>query len=235
MTTEPAFVPVMRQGWRHLLFLHWEVDAAELAARLPPGLELDTHHGKAYVGLIPFRVEGSRPPLLPPLPGVSTFAEVNVRTYVRWRGTERGVWFFSLDAASRVASEAARLTYRLPYHAAEGSLEEADGTFAFASRRRDGPGECRVAWRATGGASGPAPAGSLTEFLVERYALYTTGGSRLIRALVAHPPYELAPVELLSLEEDLLAVNGLGSHGRPPFVHYSPGVTPSISRPKGIG
>ena len=62
-----------------LLFLHWTVPADELQPLLPKGLELDTHDGQAWVGLVPFVVIGARPVFLPPVPGVSTFDEINVR------------------------------------------------------------------------------------------------------------------------------------------------------------
>lgn len=40
-----------------------------------------------------------------------------MRTFVTYEG-KRGIWFFSLDADSPWAVEAARLVYRLPYHRA---------------------------------------------------------------------------------------------------------------------
>ena len=49
-----------------------------------------------------------------PVPGVSSFLELNVRTYVRAADGKPGVWFFSLDASSRLAVEAARRAYKLP-------------------------------------------------------------------------------------------------------------------------
>src|SRR5215218_1221613 len=45
---------VMRQDWSLLSFLHWEVPADRLRALLPPGLDLDLHEGRAFVGLVPF-------------------------------------------------------------------------------------------------------------------------------------------------------------------------------------
>ena len=114
-TLEPNQQVVMRQDWHHLLFLHWEIPPSELQALLPAGLDLDTFEGKAYVGLVPFTLTGVRPILTPPLPWISSFHEVNVRTYVHRNGRDPGVWFFSLDASSSIAVAAARAAYKLPY------------------------------------------------------------------------------------------------------------------------
>src|SRR5688572_26394727 len=97
-TLEPDQQVFMYQNWHHLAFLHWEVPRAELQALIPPELTVDLFEGKSYVGLVPFTLTGVRPILLPPLPGVSSFHEINVRTYVHRDGRDPGVWFFSLDA-----------------------------------------------------------------------------------------------------------------------------------------
>ena len=93
--------PIMRQIWAHLGFLHWAVDRDAVAALLPGGLEVDTFGGVAYVGLVPFtaplsRVAGIGLPIAPP------FHELNLRTYVHRGGRDPGIWFFSLDAGSRL-------------------------------------------------------------------------------------------------------------------------------------
>jgi len=100
--------------WHDLLFLHWPVPSASLRGLLPASLELDLHAAQAWVGVVPFFMSGIRLRGLPPLPGASAFAEVNLRTYVRFRG-QPGVYFFSLDAASLLAVRTARAWYHLPY------------------------------------------------------------------------------------------------------------------------
>ena len=109
---------VMAQTWEDLVFLHWPMDPDDLRARLPRGLSLDTYRGDAWVSITPFVVTGLRPRGIPAVPGLSSFAETNVRTYVT-RDGKPGVWFFSLDASSRLAVTAARALYHLPYHHAE--------------------------------------------------------------------------------------------------------------------
>ena len=81
-TLEPDAPVVMHQNWHHLLFLHWPIPPDELQRLVPPELTIDTFEGKAYVGLVPFTLSGVRPILTPKLPWISSFHEVNVRTYV---------------------------------------------------------------------------------------------------------------------------------------------------------
>src|SRR6266550_1087204 len=114
-TLEPDQLVVMHQNWHHRLFLHWAVPEGELQPLVAPELTIDTFEGKAYVGLVPFTLTGVRPVMTPPLPWISNFHEVNVRTYVHLRGGDPGIWFFSLDASSTLAVAAARAAYKLPY------------------------------------------------------------------------------------------------------------------------
>ncbi len=112
---------VMTQVWSDLLFAHWALPAQLVRPLVPSGLELDLFQGLAWVGVVPFQMSGVRPRLLPAVPWLSAFPELNVRTYVRCRdrGVEKaGVYFFSLDAANPAAVAIARSTFLLPYFAA---------------------------------------------------------------------------------------------------------------------
>ena len=99
---------VMGLTWDDLLFVHWRVPAEDVQRRLPDALEVELHSGSAWLGIVPFRVSSLRSRGLLPVPGVSSFLELNVRTYVRSADGKPGVWFFSLDATSRLAVRAAR-------------------------------------------------------------------------------------------------------------------------------
>jgi uncharacterized protein YqjF (DUF2071 family) len=223
----------MRQQWRHLLFLHWEVPPSVLRPLVPQGLELDLHSGKAYVGLVPFTMRGVRPVGLPAVPGLSAFHETNVRTYVHRHGRDPGVWFFSLDAANLLAVLGARASYHLPYHWARMRLviePPAQGTsfeaISYASERRwPGPRPATSAIRINiAGAVAPARAGTLEHFLLERYLLYAAHGDRLYRGQVHHSPYPAQSADLLSMNESLLAAAGIRRPADTPLVHYAEGV-----------
>ena len=105
-THRPAGRPAGYHCWHKLLFIHWRIDPALIEPLLPRELTLDTFDGCAYVGLVPFAISGLRPWWFPPLPGISSFNEINVRTYVHHRGFNPGVWFFSLDADKRAGGRA---------------------------------------------------------------------------------------------------------------------------------
>ena len=109
---------IMKQKWHDLLFAHWPLSPEKIRPLVPQELELDLREGSAWVAVAPFWMSGIRARLAPPLPFLSKFCELNVRTYVRYKGVP-GVYFFSLDAASLPAVVGARATYKLPYfHAA---------------------------------------------------------------------------------------------------------------------
>ena len=118
--------PSIHMTWRDLCFLHWRVDAASLRPWIPGALEVYLFEGEAWVGVVPFEMRGTRLWPLPAVPGLRHFPELNLRTYVR-HGDRRGVWFFSLDASSKVAVRVARQTFALPYLDARMSIEREPG------------------------------------------------------------------------------------------------------------
>ncbi len=127
----------MTQHWNDLLFAHWPVPAAEIAYLMPPGLQVDTFDGWAWVGVVPFWMDRIRLRGLPSVPGASRFPELNLRTYVRSQSTRvPGVYFFSLDAANPVAVTIARLRFHLPYYWARmHAQEKQDGLIHYSSQR----------------------------------------------------------------------------------------------------
>lgn len=230
---------VMR--WLDLLFAHWPVDPEALSPLVPEGLELDTFDGTAWLGVVPFRMTDVRPPWCPPLPWVSAFAELNVRTYVRAKAERRptpsedaaagkpGVWFFSLDAASRLAVRVARWTFHLPYFDARMRVESTDGWIRYESRRTHRgvpPGAFRACYRPVGEPYFSEP-GSLDHWLTERYCLYSQDRcGRLYRGNIHHLPWPLQRAEA-EIQEDTLTAP-LGSPGEEldrrdhePLLHFA--------------
>ena len=214
---------VMLQVWHDLLFAHWAIDPNLLQPLIAPPFTCDTFHGQAWVGVVPFWMSGVRARGLPPLPGLSTFPELNVRTYVRV-GARAGVYFLSLDAGNPIAVEVARSVFHLPYLRARMRVERrADGVH-YASQREDRrapPAELRASYRPTGPVFHAAP-GTLEHFLVERYCLYTTdGGGRPLRADIFHPPWPLQHAQAEFERETMLLGHGLHVPEVAPLLHFA--------------
>jgi len=248
-TRRPQGRPVMRQKWRHLLFLHWRVDAEQLRPLIPAELEIDTFDGRAYIGLVPFTMLDVHPVWTPSVPRLSDFHETNVRTYVHYHGTAPGVWFFSLDAANSIAVRIARAMWKLPYHFAKMRLvvseprhtdTDAAGAaslpatqnrrISYATERlwpQPLPADCSVEYSTTG-TPGPSPPGTLEHFLAERYILYTKADRGLLSGQVHHAPYPLQTAAIHALGENMVAAAGIEHGPETPLAHYAHGVDVDI-------
>jgi uncharacterized protein YqjF (DUF2071 family) len=227
--------PLLHQDWLHLLFLHWRVQPDQIRALLPPDLTLDLFQETAYVGLIPFTIKDSRPRIIPPIPGLSSFHEVNVRTYVLHDG-KPGIFFFSLDASSRAAVLGARTMYKLPYHFAhiEMVVDEDDRSVKYSSKREwpePLPATCELEYSFEEGRGERAKPGTIAHFLIERYTLYTVDDGQLISATVEHEPYSVLRADLGGVQETLLWAAGVRKSEETPIAHYSPGVSVDINAP----
>lgn len=232
--------PALFQKWRDLLFLHWSVDPALIQQTLPPGLQVDTCEGRAYLGVVPFAMKGVRPRFCPPVPGLSTFPELNLRTYVHDEAGWPGVWFYSLDAHQRLAVAVAKRFFHLPYHYAtmraghlppkQASPKQGSGqSRAFTSQRPHG--RKQEFTYTPGRPLPPTRPGSLEFFLVERYLLYSWNprNRRLYRGQVHHRPYPLREASVERYSAELFSVNGFDQpQNAPESVMASDGVDVTI-------
>lgn len=214
---------ILAQTWEHLLFLHWPVAVDALAWRLPAGLELDTFDGEAWLGVVPFRMAWVRPRGLPPVPPLSFFPELNVRTYVTCDGRP-GVWFLSLDASSRVAVRLARRFFHLPYFDADMAVDASDTYVHYTSRRthRDAPPAEFEAAYGPSGADAPTRPGTLEHWLTERYCLYAADDAGAIfRGHIHHAPWPLQPAEATVELNTMAMSHGIALPRRDPLCHYA--------------
>jgi uncharacterized protein YqjF (DUF2071 family) len=213
----------MHQRWTNLLFAHWPVRPEALRPLLPPSLVIDTFDGDAWVGVIPFHMGNVRPRGVPPLPGLSAFLELNVRTYVRYR-EHTGVWFFGLDASNPLAVRAARAAADLPYFDARMRMDiAADGSVHYRSDRTHRgapPASFEGTYRPDGDAR-PAAPGTLEHFLVERYVLFSASPRGLLDVKIAHPPWPLQRAVARIARNTMGEAAGVALSGTPRHLHFA--------------
>jgi uncharacterized protein YqjF (DUF2071 family) len=214
---KPDGFPVMKQRWAELGFFHWAVSPDLITPRLPNGLHVDTFDGKAWLGVVPFLMQRIRPIGLPPLPWLSWFHELNLRTYVYDDNGTPGVWFFSLDCNQPLAVEIARRFFHLPYqHAKMSSNISKIAVEYFSQRKKDQSGVARFKYPHPA-APQPAAFGTLEWFLVERYTLFSTDlKSRIYSGRVHHEPYQIEPMTHGECSTLPFSLNGFPEPDIPP-------------------
>lgn len=228
-TRRPTGTPSGFQNWRDLLFVHWTYPPELVRALVPRELELDLWNGRAYVGAVPFVMKDVRPSVLPKFLALD-FLETNLRTYVLHKG-EPGVFFFSLEASSRLAVKAARWGWGLPYFDATMSLTREEGVIDYRTTRKGDGARLNVRFRA-GAMLGPSKPDTLEHFLLERYLLFSLKKGVVSRGQVHHQPYPAQQCEVLSIDESLTSAAGLPVRpATPELVHFAAGVDVEVFGP----
>lgn len=183
--------------WEDLMMAHWRVDPEALAGVMPPCFPPDVFDGCAWLGVVPFRMRGVRHRLTPAVPGLSNFPELNLRTYTTVNGRP-GVYFFSLDAAHRLAVRVARWRFNLPYFDARIRLStRADGSSHYQSERTHRgapPARLEVTYAPCHPDQVPVtpPVGTRADFLTRRYCLYVMNRKgQPTRGEIDHAPWRL--------------------------------------------
>lgn len=252
MTTHTNRSHVMNMTWARLCFLHWRVPVETLRPLIPASLEIDTFEGDAWVGVVPFEMQDVRFRFSPPIPTAHRFPELNLRTYVR-HGNRTGVWFFSLDASSRLSVAGARATFSLPYMNARMQIlepETPDAWTDFASERthrNEPPARFQGRYRPSGPKFLTKP-DTLESFLTERYSLFAQAGfgvpkrlvggalrSSLLCGEIEHEPWPLQPAEVELEHCDMFRLIGLdGPPHNEPLAHYAESVPVRAFRPVAV-
>jgi len=213
----------MAQIWHDLLFAHWPLAPETLRGKLPSELDLDTFHGTAWLGIVPFRMSGVRLRGTAPFPGLSAFPEVNARTYVR-HAERPGVWFLSLDAASWLAVAVARAWFRLPYFRARMSCtrDKEDVEYSSVRTHAGAPRAELVGRYGPRGETIRARPGTLEHWLTERYCLYAADArGRLYRGEIHHHPWPLQPAEVDIMTNTMAQGHGIQLPDLLPLLHYA--------------
>lgn len=214
-------LPALRAGWLTQTFVDWPYRPETVQALLPEGLVVDEYEGVAWVGLTPFLMTDVRPAGVPDaLPGLRTFAETNLRTYVRHRDGRDGLWFLSLEVACP-AMLAAR-AIGAPYHVGALDVSTEGDTVSYAGSRRADGASYRLTVR-TGNSLGPRPTDRAV-WLTSRWRAYTRRFGMLWETPVEHEPWPLAEAAVDVLEETLTTAAGLPAPLDKPVTHFSEGV-----------
>ena len=210
---KPELPTIMHQRWEELLFLHWPVEPQIVAKVLPSGLGVDTHKGKAWIGVVPFSMRDVRPRFLPAVPGLSSFPELNLRTYVVDKRGRPGVWFYSLDTPKRLPNWIARTFFHLNYRFARIQVEDNGNLRSYRSELwmgTDWDMPQKYEWERLGEPFTAKP-NSLDFFLTERYRLfaYNEAKAQLMSGQVHHQAYPLQQVNLKLYSKRLFTLNGI--------------------------
>ena len=225
----PDSMPIGQQTWGKLLFMHWRLPVERLRAAIPAELELDTYDGEAWIAVTPFTIWGMRASFLPPVPGLSEMHELNVRTYVHYRGVP-GIVFFSLDASSLLAVIGARTFFLVPYYTADMSLQQEGDEIIYHSRRTHSGAPAAVfdaRWQIGTPLEASKP-GSLEFFLTERYCFFTVHDGAVYRCRIHHPPWPLRTASVSTYHSTMIESHGLPTPSGEPLLHYSEELTVDI-------
>lgn len=192
---------LLTQTWLNLAFIHWEIDYDDLRSRVPPELNIDLYDGKAWIAIVPFDMKGVTLRGCPKISFLSDFPEINVRTYVTYKG-KPGVWFFSLDVPKRFAVWTARTFFHLPYRFANVSIADRSGEIEYKSQTQNE--SFKASYQPIGSENWDS--GSFEKWSTERYCLYCQNDSgSLFRTEVHHPKWPLEIADLKIEENTLLS------------------------------
>jgi uncharacterized protein len=224
--------PVALQRWESLTFVHWACEPAAIEPLLPEGLLPDLYQGQAWVSLTPFLMTRARVPGMPAIPGISTFGEANVRTYVRDRSGRDGLYFLTLECA-RAVTLVSRPSLGLPYSWARMSVQRRDRGVRYTSSRRlprNPAAELDVAVE-IGGLIAESHRTPLDDWLTGRWRAFTGRGSVRSCVDVEHEPWPLHSATLTHCRGRLVESTGLPAPTGEPVVHFSPCVDVRLGRP----
>jgi uncharacterized protein YqjF (DUF2071 family) len=212
------------QHWIDVLFLHFPATPAQLQALLPAHLEIDTFENQAWISYVLFRLQ-LRPAWLPFVPGFASLTELNVRTYVRYRG-QPGIYFLAMYADNALAIAASRLLTPLTYHPARLTYEQTSrGWWRAECHASDMPAiRLALEFRPVAEAAVARPC-SLDAWILERYRLFVNRPSgALVAAEVEHAPWTASAVALNILQHAFDGSLGPSLTRQPAFARFSSGV-----------
>lgn len=206
---------MMTQEWHDVLFLHWPVAPDIVREHIPAELKLDLYNNTAWISLVFFRVKRNRLRFMPSLPGMNSFLQLNVRTYVTYKGRV-GVHFFNLDANDPLVVQMIEVTNLLPYRYAKMSLKRGKRGFFIHSNEKTTHETLITTFEPS---SILIEKGPLELWLTERYHLWTKVKYSLFRIDISHSPWLLQSVNGVIHKNTMAFKSSLTDES--PIAHYS--------------
>ncbi|MFF3909979.1 YqjF family protein [Streptomyces sp. NPDC001848] len=212
-------LPALEAGWLTQTFVHWPFHPDRVQRLLPDGLTVDPYEEAAWVSFTPFLMADVRPAVLPgATPGLPTFPETNLRTYVRGPDGRDGLWFLSIEVGNPLML-AARMV-GAPYHPGRLRLSRDGDVVRYWGVRWGGSPAYEMTVR-PGRALTPA---QRDVWLTSRWRAYTRRLGVLWETPVAHEPWPLRTAAVERFEETVTRAAGLSPPDAEPVVHFSDGV-----------
>lgn len=227
----------MSQKWEDLVMAHYPANSELIQASLPDDLFVDTFNENAWFSVVAFKLTDLS---IRPFTFVkwNDFWEINLRTYVRDKMGNRGVWFYSLDSSDLVGVVGARLLYGLRYNFARigrGGCP-VDGKLVYQGNRG------KMAHSIIEANWNNAPKldvmpGSLDHFLLERYRFWARRrlAATCSCAFVKHVPYHAVRVKSIRYNGKLFASQGFAEPEIGPSLgHYCEGFSVEATAPEWV-
>lgn len=216
----PSSSWVIAQTWSNVLFMHWPVQLEAIKPFLPSSLQVDLYEGKAWIGIVHFKVSNMHFRGLPSIPLLRSFLQLNVRTYVMYKGVP-GVYFFNLDVNHLPSVMGARFFYSLAFRQSNMAAVVKNSChfqsfYSFGQKRE----ELDIFYQPV---SHPyfADKGTFDYWASERYCLFTKRRNELYRGDIHHTRWTLQKAEATIIRNTMASFLPHNYFQQEPILHFS--------------
>lgn len=203
------------QEWNRTIFMHWEIPYNDLSPLIPSELEIDSFNDKCWISIVPFTMENVRPAYVFSFSPISNFHEINVRTYVNYKG-KPGVYFINIEAQKAVSVFLSKLISDLPYE----KSEIVRGENFYRSNNSNKGFNLDIEYQIGPKITKKDP---LTIWLTERYALFLEKEGEIYGCDIQHPEWILNQITLKEFDINY-SIGRININSEPDLIQYSPGV-----------
>ncbi|HCQ29368.1 MAG TPA: hypothetical protein DIU39_03715 [Flavobacteriales bacterium] len=203
------------QEWNDAIFLHWQVDLKELKKFVPDEIEIDLFEGKPWVSMVAFTMEKMRLKNMISFPPISDFDEINIRTYVKYKG-KSGVYFLSIEGGKSLSCKVAKGISELPYRYSK--IKRTNQNFK--SQNSEFKDELNIEFKIGKEFTEKT---QLDKWLTERYALFQDTDDSINEFEIHHLEWPINEIDIQKLELSYPRFQKLINE-KPNKIHYSKGV-----------